>query len=351
MTACPLVSETKHGRLFPIFVRQGRSPQHYKAGYIDRQGNIVVVATYDNAHPFREGLGCVRVKDLFAAVKSDGELAFDPISHGSLTFTEGLSTFSIKSKRGVIDRYGKVVLPPRYRSISHFSGGLACVSNDEHLYGFINREGYQVIPPFFEDARAFSEGLAAVKMNGKWGYISASGSAVIECRFECGRGAAGSFREGLARVAWDGRWGYINPAGEFVIPPRFDMASEFSEGLGGVEIEKRRGFVNASGEMVVPICYRWADPFSEGLAAVSIGTGEAHKSVAEACETGFIDRSGTFRIPARFLSAGRFVGGLCLVEDEHCTGYIDHSGEFVWRAPYVEIGSLDPLHLLPPERD
>ncbi|MFZ0980270.1 MAG: WG repeat-containing protein, partial [Candidatus Acidiferrales bacterium] len=181
--------------------------------------------------------------------------------------------------------------------------------------------------------------------------ISAGGSTVIECQFECQRGAAGSFREGLARVARGGKWGYINPAGEFAIAPRFDMASEFSEGLGGVEIGKRRGFVHASGEMAIPISYRWADPFSEGLAAVSVGTGEAHKSVAEACESGFIDHSGAFQIPPRFLSAGRFVGGICLVEDEDHIGYVDHSGEFVWRAPYVEIGSFDPLHLLPPERD
>jgi hypothetical protein len=125
------------------------------------------------------------------------------------------------------------------------------------LCGFINTYGHQVIPPFFDEARPFSEGLAAVKLGGKWGYISARGACVITPQFDCGNSSmAGPFRQGLARVARDGKWGYINPTGEFVIPPQFDVALEFSEGLAEVGIGNRRGFVNTFGEVIVPISYR-----------------------------------------------------------------------------------------------
>lgn len=38
--------------------------------------------------------------------------------------------------------------------------------------GFIDKNKRWVVPPIFEDAEDFSEGYAAVKLNGKWGYIS-----------------------------------------------------------------------------------------------------------------------------------------------------------------------------------
>jgi hypothetical protein len=42
--------------------------------------------------------------------------------------------------------------------------------------------------------------------------------------------------------------------------------------------------INPAGEIVLPATYRYAHDFSDGLAAVNTGTGEAHDSVAAACE-------------------------------------------------------------------
>ena len=38
--------------LYPIFVRQGRSKKRYKAGYINRAGQVVIEPIYDYALPF-----------------------------------------------------------------------------------------------------------------------------------------------------------------------------------------------------------------------------------------------------------------------------------------------------------
>ena len=110
---------------------------------------------------------------------------------------------------------------------------------------------------------------------------------------------------------------------------------------------KRWGYINPAGDIVVPVTYRYAHAFSEGLAAVNTGTGEAHTSVAAACETGFINTKGEFVIPPRFL--GSFRGGLCLVETEKEIAYIDRSGNSIWSSGWVDIGTHDPLHLYPPE--
>ena len=61
----------------------------------------------------------------------------------------------------------------------------------------------------------------------------------------------------------------------------------------------------------------------------------------------FIDSGGHTVLEERYLTTGRFRGGLCLVQNEKKNGYIDRDGTFIWSAPWVEIGSFDPLHLMP----
>ena len=85
-------------RLFPIFARKGRSPRSSLAGYIDVAGKVVVEPRYEVAYPFREGLGSVKVDDLWGAVNSSGELVIRPSSQGPLVFTNGLSNFRERGK-------------------------------------------------------------------------------------------------------------------------------------------------------------------------------------------------------------------------------------------------------------
>ena len=162
-------------RLFPVFVRQGRSRKRYKAGYINCLGEVALPTAFEEAYPFRNGLASVKQGGRWGAINSNGDFVIPPAYGSPLIFSEGLAEFSTGDprdgdKRGLISETGEIIVKPRYRSISHFSGGLACVY-DGKFYGYIGRDGNQVIPPYFEDARGFSEGVAAVKLNGAWGYI------------------------------------------------------------------------------------------------------------------------------------------------------------------------------------
>jgi hypothetical protein len=336
-------------RLFPIYAREGRSRKRYKAGYINCAGETVIPTRYQDAYPFRNGLASVKQEGLWGVINLQGDFVIAPVHGRPLVFTEGLSDFPSpdEHKIGVISSAGEVIVKPRYRSISHFNGGLACVF-DGQLYGFIDQSGNQVIPPFFEDARGFSEGVAAVKVNGAWGYIYPDASTAIPIRYICQRGMAGPFREGLARVARNGRWGHINKEAKFMVEPRFDMAYEFCENRAVVTLDRRAGFVDCEGDIAIPIDFLRAEMFSEGLAAVDTGSGKAHESVAAACETGFIDQKGEFVIPPRFLSTGKFQDGLCITENDKDIAYVNHEGAVVWSSGWVEHLNFNPYHILPP---
>jgi len=129
-----------------------------------------------------------------------GHTVMEPRFKSAGAFSEGLAAVSIFSKFGYINKQGEIAIKPEFLSASAFSEGLAVVSlydgaHDE-IYGYINRHGDYVVAPQYEAASAFSEGLAAVKKDGLWGYINASGEEKIGLHFL----EAGDFMGKTARV-------------------------------------------------------------------------------------------------------------------------------------------------------
>ncbi|MGH9627242.1 MAG: WG repeat-containing protein [Bryobacteraceae bacterium] len=49
-----------------------------------------------------------------------------------------------------------------------------------------------------------------------------------------------------------------------------------------------------------------------------------------------MDEDGRFAIPPGFTATGRFRGGVCLVTTNDEIGYINTTGEFVWKGPFVD---------------
>ena len=129
------------------------------------------------------------------------------------------------------------------------------------------------------------------------------------------------------------RWGFINHAGEFAIEPQFEMAYDFHEGRAAVMIDGKNGYIDHTGKIVVAPVYEYCKNFTGGLAAVSLAGKPVGNNLGN---TGFVDPYGDFVIPPRFGETGRFRSGLCLVTTEQEIGYINKSGEFVWKGPYVE---------------
>jgi WG containing repeat len=313
--------------LYPIYVRQGRNPDKYKAGFIDTGGRVVIHAKYDDARSFKEGFAAVQLNGRWGLIDGEENLVIPCIHEGiGLVVTEGRIRYSAGNRHGVLDTAGDVVVTPQYWSVSNFSDGAAYIWDGKH-YGFINRNGEEFIPPFFEDAREFRDGLAPVKLGEKWGYIDKKATFVIEPRFDF----ALPFWEDLARVAVGGRrgpYGYIDRSGSFVIRPRFGEALDFKEGLAAASPNPRgaKGYIDKSGEFVIAPRFQYAMPFVEGMVAVS-EKGERFKH--------FIRKTGERAFPGEYLSADSFHNQRCLVSTMKTTGYIDTQGRTVWEGAYV----------------
>ncbi len=68
------------------------------------------------------------------AIDNQGQVVITPCSGQRLVFSEKLAAFSSGGKCGVMTTSGQVLVPPRYRSISYYGGGLACFELNG-LYG------------------------------------------------------------------------------------------------------------------------------------------------------------------------------------------------------------------------
>jgi hypothetical protein len=205
-------------------------------------------------------------------------------------------------------------------------------------YGYIDAQGTMVIEPRYDVACPFSDGLAAVRVRERWGCIDSKGKLVIKPMFS----SPFAFSEGLAAVALDSKIagkdardvkeGYIDKTGAYVIAPQFDFAFDFSDGMAQVSVGGRHGYVDKSGK-VFYLDPAFADnkDFSEGLAVVRY---------REWGKQGYIDKTGSIAIEPIYDSAGKFSEGLAAVHIGDRCGYIDKSARMVIEPQFASCGDF-----------
>jgi len=273
-----------------------------------------------------------------------GKVVIEPQFKTAFMFSEGLAAACLETedKCGYIDPAGKFVIPPQFRAALRFSDGLAAVRVVDKL-GYVDKTGKLVISPQFggDDEKSilyatFSEGLARVRVGDKRGFIDKTGNAVIAPRFD----DAQPFFEGLAAASADKKFGYIDRTGKFVIQPQYDDAGPFSDGLAAVKVGEKFGYTDKTGRLVISPQYDLAWPFSgEGLALVvrDKKVGFINKAGVQEIAPQFDAEGGTIPWQIVFLftpEIGRasFSEGLTPVRhDDGKTAYIDRSGRLVFK--------------------
>lgn len=118
--------------------------------------------------------------------------------------------------------------------------------------------------------------------------------------------------------------GFIDGEGNVVIPPKYEVAEDFSEGLALVAEYgwgRAYGFINTRGEVVIPPLegITVLGAFHEGLCVVEVDG-----------KSGYIDKTGAMAIAPQFDAAYDFKHGVALVSsnaesDDHW-GFIDNTG-------------------------
>jgi hypothetical protein len=291
--------------------------QNGNVGFIDKTGNFVIPAKFDNTFSYFIGdITAASANKLWGFIDKKGSWVIEPKYQRVIDITDHLLIVIDNGKYQVLDRNSKSVIAS-FDEIYDFQGKLAPV-RVSNKWGFINLYGNLVINPQFDDAGIFSEGLAHVKKGDKNLYINESGQAVVELNPDIEVG--GIFKGGLALIQVKNRYGFINQKGEIVIKPKFrEVSYEFAEGFARFCENDRCGFINQIGEKIIPAKYDYVEQFTEGLAHVMVN--EKH---------GFINQKGEVVIPLKYDNAGTFECGISYVEFNGKWAYIGKNGKFIF---------------------
>lgn len=192
----------------------------------------------------------------------------------------------------------------------------------------------QVFGPFLDDG-AGGAIVAAMAVNGKYGYLNASGAWVVEPVLEY----AFPFSQGLSHFCDDGLWGYRNLSGQIAIEAQFMRVEPFRQGLAAVQVGRNQWrYIDGSGKFAFDASFGNACSFSVvGLAAAR----------GNASKYGYIDRTGAWAIAPRFALPYAFApaGVAPATQSKNKYGLINQQGEWILEPSYEQINDFNDDNL------
>jgi len=302
-------------------------------GFIDikNQFHWRIEPTFDEIHPFKEGL---------AAVKQNG-------------------------KWGYIDKSGNLIVPPQYDRVFDFYNGLSIVANGENSFregswGIIDIQGNTIIDPQIENpySRIYNfyeyEIAKADLTYSRCVGLDREGDEIIsDLEYNSGRGGPDdpyfSFRgrelaiitvlkdpEATSYSGDDILHGAFNKKGEWVIEPQQDYRLVETEvGIHTTDIDVPIacedlesgdwGYVNHDREWVIEPQYQYVYDFQNGIASVRNKATKLY---------GVIDTDNNIVMDFQFDQALHFKNNLAVAEKNDNVGVINSSGEWVIPAEY-----------------
>lgn len=353
-----------------------------KYGYINIKGDLVIPLQFNKAESFSEGLAAVssHYSTYYYIDKNGKRFTPDLKCYWCGSFEDGFATIVVgygdDLEYGIIDRDGKVILEPIYRTITKggkdcfivyridyktpFSGynlydkrgnkltlddydeifpfieGFAIVCNRKQiqtdneynfqsLYGFIDKRGKEITSCIYEDIKEFRDGVAAVKLNGKWGFINNTGRLISGIKYDdiCLYNNEGDI---YSLTHYD----KILPITR-TIPKKLKY---FQENIGFVVNNNKYGIIDKNGVEIAPCIFdffRLSDRLKSNELFIYKRNGKY----------GFINIKGVEICGPIYWEAFNFSDGLAACCKEGKWGFINERGDVVIPFEYFSVDSFN----------
>lgn len=248
---------------------------------------------------------------------------------------------------GLIDREGRLVLPPTFEAIGTFGTMAFTIVRTNNAYRMLNRD-LQLFGPILADVGDFAfmvntiEGWSrlAVKIGDRWGFLDRSGEVAIAPQFDEVKEFLNSR---LAPVRVGSMWGFIDTSGRMIVNPQFEDAFPVSGSFAPVDTGNGWGFVTEAGSIISQNFQGFRLPHERGLIAVQVGD-ISNRTVRTTSDRfgrisvnhfgggswGFIDSSGAMIISPIYEDTRPFIeNGVAPVRLNGRWGFINALGEMV----------------------
>lgn len=204
-----------------------------KAGYINKEGKVVIPFEYERAYGFEQGRAWVKSGGKWGIINRKGKYVYAPkctepagLSAKELSaldgYHEGLIAVRTDSMYGYIDTNGSMVIPPRFTRAHPFYDGIAAVYEGE-MMGFIDRRGTFVIPPKYKWAEGagiyhsqpFEQGMGVVLLpSDEWQLIDKKGNALLPMKLSVDQNIW--FENGRTSVSANGKQYIVDTTGKIL---------------------------------------------------------------------------------------------------------------------------------------
>ncbi|EFQ3457694.1 WG repeat-containing protein [Campylobacter jejuni] len=175
-----------------------------KCGLIDKQGNLVIEAKYDDIWYFDDGLAKVKLNKKWGFIDKQGNLVIKAKYDDVDDFREGLAGVNLNRKWGFIDKKGKIIIKAKYDFIDDKDDEMVMFGSKHGLYLLLFKENI---------LGCFHEGLALARINKKYGFIDKNENLVIEAKYD----EVEDFDKGLAIAKLDGKSGLLDKNGRVIV--------------------------------------------------------------------------------------------------------------------------------------
>lgn len=265
--------------------------------FINKQGHLLSAdSLWESVGDFHYGRAKVRIGDYWGFLDKQGQIII-PASYEQAEDFSGLAAkVQTNGLWGMVDTLGKIILPIKYKQIRQLLNGWILLQ-DKNVWTLHGREG----PGFVQVLESANE-VTYARDNGQWMLIDKQGKQLEMV----------SFRPVtyLGHHRWmyveGGKFGLCNEKGTIVTPATFDQINSFSEGLAAFRQGYDWGYMDISGQVVILPQYGLAWDFKEGLGRVATMKGMY-----------FINKKATPAFDTRFHEFRDFKEGLCRFQALH----------------------------------
>lgn len=242
-------------------------------GYAESTGYVYLLPSFEDASFMMSGAASVIVDGEWCMINKKGYIVARPskkVDYMS-TLAGGLSRVCVDGKYGFVNNTLQVPDTLPYDNASNFKNGVAAVCKDGK-WALISSDGSYITECIYEDIlldefdTCINNGVIFVKSNSKYYMVNALGEKISETAFDDACPFVGDYP---AAVCVNGKWGFVDATGAYVIEPEYDGAKSFNIGLGAVLVDGKWGYITTGKEFRIQPTFYDCKPFSaNGITAV-----------------------------------------------------------------------------------
>lgn len=221
-----------------LIIQHNAKNQDISYGLIDLTGNIIIPINYSNMFPTKNIISAADYSEKvwkYTHYDYDGKQLFTSLSNQGYLFKTAFvgetALVSKNDKVGIIDETGKVLIEPKYDSISQIGQGYNIIHLDTFDY-LVSPKGNLTKIEQGEHITLYRAGEEAIKAfpnntYGGSGYLNYKGEKITTNKYSYDR--SGNFIDGVAYAYSENNYHYIDLTGNEIVTS-LEQATDFNQG-------------------------------------------------------------------------------------------------------------------------